>query len=220
MLLVKGKLLLPIILMIVLAVSRIPGLLPQNFSAVYALVFCAGVFFPRRLVWWVPLSTMIVSDLLLNWYYHIHFNTPIVSVDLLGNYIAYAAFIWLGRWFGPKASFVSLIGGGLICAILFYLISNTISWLFNPFHNPEYTKTLAGLLTALTRGTAGYAQTWEFFRNTLTSSGLFTALFAGAMKFMDALNPAEEEEPAEDKPDEPAAEQPEEASEPQPSHPA
>ena len=220
MLVVKGKLLLPIILMIVLGVSRIPGLLPQNFSAVYALVFCAGVFFPRRLVWWLPLTTMVVSDLLLNWYYHVHFNTPILSVDLLGNYFAYAAFIWLGRWFGPRASFVSLIGGGLICAILFYLISNTFSWFFNPFNNPEYTKTLTGLLTALTRGTAGYAHTWEFFRNTLTSSGLFTALFAGAMKFMDALNEAEEKEPAEDAPEEPVSEQPEEASEPQPTHPA
>ncbi len=219
MLWVKEKILLPVILMIVLAVSRIPGLLPQNFSAVYALIFCAGVFFPRRLVWWLPLVTMLVSDLLLNWYYHAHYQTPIFSPELFGNYLAYAAFLWLGRWFGPKASFVSLVGGGLICAILFYLVSNTIAWLFNPFHNPEYTKTLVGWWIALTRGTAGYAQTWEFFRNTLTSSGLFTALFAGAMKLMDALDPAEEEEPVEEQPEEPASEHPAEEA-PQPSHPA
>jgi len=67
-------------------------------------------------------------------------------------------------------------------ALLFYFITNTASWLFNPFRNPEYTKTLLGWLTALITGTKGWPQTWEFFRNTLLSGGLFTALFVGAMK--------------------------------------
>ena len=95
----------------------------------------------------------------------------------------------------------------MLGAIVFYLISNTASWLFNPFHNPEYTKNLAGWLIAMTRGTAGWPQTWEFFRNTLMSSGLFTGLFAGAMKIMEALEPEEEKESAEEAPEE----QPEEA---------
>ena len=75
---------------------------------------------------------------------------------------------------------------------------------FNPFHNPEYTRNLAGWLIALTKGTAGYPPTWEFFRSTLMSGGLFTGLFAGAMKLRAAL-----EEPAK------AELEPEEAEEPQ-----
>ena len=51
-----------------------------------------------------------------------------------------------------------------------------------------------GWLTALTKGTAGYAQTWEFFRNTLLSGGLFTGLFVGAMKLTDAGESAREKE--------------------------
>ena len=45
-----------------------------------------------------------------------------------------------------------------------------------------------------TKGTAGYAQTWEFFRNTLLSGGLFTGLFVGAMKLTAAAESAREKE--------------------------
>jgi hypothetical protein len=194
----KTKNFLPLILMMLFALSRWPGLMPWNFSAAYALMFCAGVYFPKRLVWWLPFATMLVADTALNWYHHTYYGTPMFSPELIGNYIAYAAIVWLGRKFGPKARFLSLLAGGVLGAILFYLITNTFSWFFNPFHNPEYVKTFAGWLTALTKGTAGYAQTWEFFQKTLTSGGLFTGLFAGAMKIMEALEPAEEKEEAEE----------------------
>ena len=86
----------------------------------------------------------------------------------------------------------------MLGAILFYLITNTAAWLFNPFGNPEYTKDLTGWLIALTKGTAGHPPTWEFFRNTLLSGGLFTGLFVGAMKLSEATQAeAEEESPAE-----------------------
>ncbi len=163
-------------------------------------MFCAGVYFPKRLLS-LPLATMLATDLLLNWFYHSRYGTPWFSTDMIGNYAAYLALMWLGRCFNPKASFLSLLGGGVLGAVIFYLLTNTISWLFNPFRNPEYTKTLAGWLTALTKGTAGYMETWTFFRNTLMSGGLFTALFAGAMKLFEAPEPAEAEEPAaEDEP--------------------
>jgi hypothetical protein len=75
---------------------------------------------------------------------------------------------------------------------LFYLITNTASWLFNPFQNPEYIKNLTGWLIALIKGTSGWPPTWEFFRNTLLSGGLFTALFVAAMKLTaPAESPAE-----------------------------
>jgi len=58
----------------------------------------------------------------------------------------------------------------------------------------------------LSNGGRHYPQTWEFFRNTLLGGGLFTGLFAGAMKLGAALEKSEEAEP------EPAeAEEPQEA---------
>jgi hypothetical protein len=200
-LLVKAKLILPIVLMLLFALSRWPGLMPWNFSAVYALMFCAGVYFPKRLVWWLPFVTIFIADMALNIYYHAHYNTPIFSPELIGNYAAYFVLVWLGRKFSPKASFLSLLCGGLLGAICFYLITNTLSWFLNPFQNPEYTKSFIGWFIALTRGTTHYSypvrmETWELFRNNLLSGGLFTGLFVGAMKVAEAAEPKEEEKPA------------------------
>lgn len=207
----KGKTLMPLVFMVVFALSRIPGMLPQNFSAAYALMFCAGVYFTGKMAWWLPLGTMVLTDVGLDLYYYYYlgwhvFDLPILKYQLL-NYGAFALLIWLGRRFKPSASFVALLGGGILGALLFYLITNTAAWFFNPFGNPEYTKTLLGWLTALTKGTAGWPETWEFFRNTLLSGGLFTGLFVGAMKMTEASESAREKEteqapePAADEPD-------------------
>jgi uncharacterized protein DUF6580 len=200
---VKGKLVLPLALMLVFALSRIPGMLPQNFSAAYALAFCAGVYFSGRLAWWLPLGTLLLTDIGLNVYYLSLgwnvFELPVLKYQLF-NYAAYVFLIWFGRRFSPKASFLALLGGGILGALFFYLITNTASWFFNPFGNPEYTKNFFGWLTALTKGTTGWPETWEFFRNTLMSGGLFTGLFVGAMKLTEAAESAKEkqEKPAEE----------------------
>jgi hypothetical protein len=191
MLPVKSKILLPAIFVLVLALSRIPGLMPFNFSVVYALTFCSGVYLRGALGWWLPLLSILVTDLGLNAYYQ-HQNPganvwSAANLPFLGcNYLAYAALIFLGRRFKPKTSLVRLLAGGLLGALLFYVITNTAAWIFDP----AYAKTLAGWIIALTKGTSGYPQTWEFFRNTLMSAGLFTLLFGAAAKFT-AESPAD-----------------------------
>ena len=198
----KSTVWLPVALMVVFALTRWPGLLPLNFSAAYALVFCAGVYLPRRLAWWLPLTTLFLTDVLLNCYYYFVLQIDAFKATQLVNYAVYALILWIGTRFSPRASFLRLLGGGLLGAVLFYLITNTAAWYFNPFGNPEYTKDLIGWLTALTRGTAGYAQTWEFFRNTLLSGGLFTGLFVATMK-VSAESAREKAAPEAEEPGEP-----------------
>jgi hypothetical protein len=54
-----------------------------------------------------------------------------------------------------------------------------------------YAKTVAGWIQALTLGRPDWhPTTWEMFRNTLMSGGLFTALFAAAEK-LTAESPAD-----------------------------
>lgn len=181
-----------LLMLALFAVSRIPGLLPQNFSAAYALAFCAGVYFPGSLAWWLPLSVMLGTDVVLNL---TCYHTAAVNGFMLATYPCYAALIWLGRRFTARASWLALLGGGILGAILFYLVTNTLAWL----QNPVYAKTLLGWLQSLTTGQPGYPPTWEFFRNTLLSGGLFTGLFVGAAKLTEvAESPAEKGEPAED----------------------
>jgi hypothetical protein len=196
----KGNYALPLALMVVFAISRVPGMLPQNFSAAYALAFCAGVYFSGRMGWWLPLTTLVITDLGLDLYYYLYlgwhvFELPVLKYQLI-NYAAYVCLIWLGRRFKPQSSFMALLGGGILGAMLFYLLTNTASWLFNPFKNPEYTKDFVGWLTALIKGTQGWPSTWEFFRNTLLSGGLFTGLFVGAMKLTASSESAQEKETA------------------------
>ena len=169
--------LLPALFVLAFAVSRIPGLMPSNFSAAYAFAFCAGVYFPRRFAWWLPLGTLLATDLGLGFFWY-HTAVGTLLLNLAPNYAVYAAMIWFGRRLGPGASFFKLFGGGLLSAIVFYLVTNTLSWL----QIPEYAKTVAGWIQALWTGLPGWPPTWEFFRNTLLSTGLFTALFVAAEK--------------------------------------
>jgi hypothetical protein len=183
--LVKRSFILPLALMLVFALSRIPGMLPQNFSAAYAIAFCGGLYFARSMAWWLPLGTLLATDILLNVFYY---HQPVFSGYMLVKTLAFVGIIALGRLFKPGMSWLKLTGGGLLGAILFYLITNTASWI----NDPGYAKTLAGWIQALTTGLPGYPPTWQFFRSTLLSGGLFTALFVGSMK-LTAESPQEKE---------------------------
>jgi hypothetical protein len=189
----KRKLWLPILLLALFALTRWPGLMPPNFSAAYALAFCAGVYFPGRLGWWLPMSVFLVTDLLLN----VHYDAPLLSGYMALNYVAYAVLIGLGHRFSGRTSWLKLLAGGVLGAILFYFITNTAAW-FNPAPGPfpqePYPKSLLGWIQALTIGSPPWPPTWTFFRNTLMSGGLFTGLFVGAMKLSEATKPASEEE--------------------------
>ena len=166
---------LPVWFLALVALSRWPGLFPQNFSALYALMFCAGVYFRGAMAWWLPLGALLATDIGLNIFYY---HAPVFDGYMLVKTLAFAGLIGLGRFFSPRMNFLKLLGGGLFGAILFYLVTNTASWL----HNPAYARTLAGWIQALTTGVPNLPSTWEFFRNTLLSGGLFTGLFVAAMK--------------------------------------
>jgi hypothetical protein len=204
----KSSFWLPLLLMLVFALSRWPGFLPENFSAAYALAFCAGVYFTGSMAWWFPLGVLFITNTLLNLFYY---EFPVWDWFTLVSLAGFATLVWLGRRFRPGSAWWKLVSGGLLGAVLFYLMTNTLSWVFEP--TQPYPKTLAGWIQALTRGTAGWPETWTFFRNTLLSGGLFTGLFAGAMKLAEKMEPEEQPEPAE----EPEPEKPVEEARPQES---
>lgn len=172
--------------MVVFALTRVPGMLPENFSAAYALAFCAGVYFSGRMAWWLPMATLLATDVALNVLYY---QSPIFDGYMTFKMLAFVGIIGIGRLFKPRMSFARLVSGGLLAALAFFIVTNFASWLFDP----GYSKTLGGLWQALTRGLPGYPPTWEFFRNTLLSGGLFTGLFVGAQKLNEAAEESKEE---------------------------
>ena len=73
---------LPLVLMLVFAASRWPGMLPQNFSAAHALLFCAAFWLPGWMGWVLPLATIIVTDILLNLF---AYNMPVMVPELISG---------------------------------------------------------------------------------------------------------------------------------------
>jgi hypothetical protein len=188
----KSNIWLPIVLMVAFAATRWPGLMPQNFSAAYALAFCCGVYLPRKLAWWLPLVTLLLTNILLNRFYY---HAPLLDGYMLVTTGVFALLILLGQRFSARSSFLKLLGGGFLGAVLFYLVTNTAAWIYEP--TQPYARTLAGWIQALTVGTSGWPETVKFFRNTMLSGGLFTALFVGTMKLTaPAESPREKESPA------------------------
>ena len=198
------KIWLPLVLMLVFAASRWPGMLPQNFSAAHALLFCAAFWLPGWMGWVLPLATIIVTDILLNLF---HYNASVFDPRLVTNWMILALFVVLAKWLAKRRSYGRVFLGTLLGALLFYLVSNTVSWMVNP----AYAKTIAGWVQALTVGLPGFPPTWVFGLKSLLGTGLFTGLFAGAMKWSEALDATEPEPELDDEeevetPSEPAPE--------------
>ena len=198
------KIWLPLVLMLVFAASRWPGMLPQNFSAAHALLFCAAFWLPGWMGWVLPLATIIVTDVLLNLF---HYNEPVLASELISNWMILALFVVLAKWLAKRRSYGRVFLGMLLGALLFYLVSNTVSWMVNP----AYAKTIVGWVQALTVGLPGFPPTWVFGLKSLLGTGLFTGLFAGAMKWSEALDATEPEPELDDEeevetPSEPAPE--------------
>ena len=190
----------PALLILALGLTRLlVGVMPNGFSAIYALAFCGAVYFRGAVAWWLPFGTLVVSDIILNVFFY---DEPVIGPWTFISYGAFALIIWIGRQFKSSDSWLKLLSGGLLGAVLFYLITNTFSWM----ENPAYAKSFAGWIQALTVGEPGYPPTWVFFRNSLLSGGLFTGLFVGSMKFSEAAETKEETSPEEEPAEVPEAE--------------
>jgi hypothetical protein len=155
-----------------------PGL--SNFSPVMAIAFCGAVYFRRRGLWLVPFVALALSDLYLNHYYAREFGFSWSLSGLAGRTACFAAALLLGAWVARRKSWLNLLNGSLLGAVLFYLVTNTQSWAADPY----YAKTLAGWWQALTVGHPEYPPTIYFFRNTLFGDLMFTGLFSGVMEWL------------------------------------
>lgn len=91
---------------------------------------------------------------------------------MLSPLLAFALIVGWGRCFSKTSNVPSLLGGSLAGAGIFYLVTNTASWL----SSPQYAKTFTGFTQALWTGMPGYPPTWTFFRNDALATVLFTAV--------------------------------------------
>lgn len=152
----------------------------SNFSPVMAIAFCGAVYFRNRWMWLVPFAALSLSDLYINWFYarEYGFHWPVSGI--LARTACFGVALVIGAWVAKRKSWLNLLNGSLLGAIVFYMVTNTQSWAADPF----YAKTLAGWWQALTVGHPEYPPTVYFFRHTLFGDLMFTGLFAGIMEWV------------------------------------
>ena len=172
----------------------------SNFSPVMAIAFCGAVYFRKRRMWLIPFVALALSDVYLNNFYAREYGFTWPLSGLIARTACFGVALLIGAWVAKRKSWLNLLNGSLLGALVFYLVTNTQSWAADPF----YAKTLAGWWQALTVGHPEYPPTIYFFRNTLFGDLMFTGFFAGIMELMahrkgspsllDEETPAEAEE--------------------------
>lgn len=155
----------------------------HNFAPVAAVALCGAVYLPRRVAFVLPLAMLFASDVILNVF---HYHQPLFTFDILPRYAALALISAIGFALRGRAKLPALLGASVAGSLLFYVISNTGSWIYEP----AYTKDFAGWMQALTTGLPGFPPTYWFYRHTLLGDISFTLLFAGCMALQARKAPA------------------------------
>jgi hypothetical protein len=156
----------------------------SNFSPVMAIAFCGAVYFRNRWMWLIPFAALSLSDVYINRFYAHEYGFHWPVSGLIARTACFAVALVIGARVARRKSWLNLLSGSLLGAILFYVVTNTQSWAADPF----YAKTLAGWWQALTVGHPEYPPTVLFFRNTLFGDLMFTGLFAGIMEWLARRN--------------------------------
>ena len=171
-----------IIFIIVLGMARILGsLYPEhlgNLQPLGALFFCGMALFGVRgiilpaLAWFLtyPLTSAVQG---YGW-----------SAQFLVPLAGFAAMVFLARYF-KNAKPGKIFLGSMASAVIFYLLTNTLSWAFDPL----YLKSWSGFTQALWSGLPQYQPTWMFFRSALISQAVFSGLFLFATASVRASLP-------------------------------
>jgi hypothetical protein len=157
----------------------------SNFAPLAAITLCCAAYLPRRYKFALPLSTLFVSDLILNATYH----APLFDPQILCRYFVLALVGLIGLALQRRASWKTMLPASIAGSVIFYGITNVFSWLTDP----GYVKNFAGLIQALTVGLPQYGATpsWMFFRNSLLSDLIFTAVFVLLMRAQSPRTSAE-----------------------------
>lgn len=152
---IKEETMLAIILIIVGIVSRLLPLAP-NFTPVAAIALFSGVYLNKKQAFFVPLSLMIASDLIIG----LH-NTIIFTWG------SFALITLVGFWLKKHKSILGTLSFSLVSSVLFYIITNFGVWLMG-----WYPPTLAGLATS-------YIMALPFLRTFTLATLVYTTVLFG-----------------------------------------
>jgi hypothetical protein len=151
--------------------------IPFHFSPVNAIALFSGAYFANRFQsFLVPLLSIWVSDLFLN-YLYMHQFQPFYS-GFYWQYGTYILLVILGSFLTSKSRVTPIVISSLSASLLFFVITNFGVW----FSFNMYPKTFAGLVLC-------YEAAIPFFKTTLISDMCFTTLLFGIAVWVNKKYP-------------------------------
>lgn len=146
----------------------------SNFSPLMAFAFAGALVFPRSLPWWSWAFILLGVDWISQG------STLWAQADgrweIFLAYGCYTFAAWMGSGLRSRIGIIDSLIGTLAFSVLFYLVTNTLSWWVKPYYAKDFT----GWVQALTVGVAGpWPTTLEFFRNSLIADFLGSSLILG-----------------------------------------
>ena len=142
---------------------------PPNFTPMFSVCIFAGMMFSqKRLMFLIPLSCMIISDVFIG----LHSNIIFV-------YLSFALVILLGKTLNENFTLPKLLGTIFASNLVFFIITNFAVWYFQ---FGFYEHSIKGLLTC-------YYLALPFVKNSLLSNLLFTPFLIYSYKYIENKYP-------------------------------
>ena len=132
---------------------------PLNFTPIGAMALFGGAYFTdKRMAFLVPLSAMLLGDLVLGF----HSTLPFV-------YAGFAIMVAVGMTLHNRCDMLPVMGATLLGSVVFFILTNFGVWALENM----YPKNLGGLVTC-------YVAAIPFFHNSIAGDLVYTtALFGG-----------------------------------------
>ncbi len=148
----------------------------QNFAPIGAMALFGGACFrSRKAAFLVPLSALLLSDVLLNLTRHSDQWSEAWQTTSF-TYLAFVLVVGLGLLLRNRTrSVVAVATGSLAASLIFFFVSNFGWWLTMGFH----PLTFAGLAEC-------YGLALPFFRSTMTSDLFFNAALFGCFALAES----------------------------------
>lgn len=139
-----------------------------NMAPIAAISLFAGAYLNKKIVPWVPLAIMVVTDLIIG-----------MHDTVLYVWGAFVVVGFIGMWLKERRSAGNILGATVASALIFFVITNFGVWV------AWYPHTFQGFVDC-------YIKAVPFLRNTLVSNILFGAVLFGGYELLRHMMKASE----------------------------
>ncbi len=148
-------------LIIVAASFRLFTNIP-NFTPIAAIALFGGAYLSKKpYAFLLPFTALFITDLIIG------FHSLMFAV-----YLSFALTVGIGILMRKNIRVLTVLGGAVSSALIFFLITNFAVWLTTPY----YTKDLTGLMHC-------YTMAIPFFHNGLLGDLMYSSVLFGSFYF-------------------------------------